>query len=541
MPPFAPKAVNGKKRKAIPQEEPLHPKKSKSSPSPPHESIPELEKAISESRKHYNNIVKLQELAFPKNTKAKPSTEAVIALCRVFCRLFASGSFELPKNSGKSEISIVEWLEGRKREYNSCLLAAFSQDGSYMSQAAVIPLAMRLVAAETSAVGESRWRSGLFSQLVRHLIIGGVHSEPARSIFTEEYFTAFDDVRYHTLQILQDILKNDASNNNELLSPVIELLLSLDEPPTEDEDLDSFLSASSKAAKSTLQSVKKQKKMVEQTWLSILGLPLNKKQRKDILRVFVHQIIPWFNRLERLMDFLTDCYDQGGETTLLALAGLFHLMQEKNLDYPSFFEKLYSLLDDGLLHSKHRSRFFRLLDTFMTSTHLPSNLVASFIKRLSRLALYAPPSGVVVVIPWIYNMFKRHPATTFMIHRVSRCAEETEEWETYGAEDPFSMDEQDPMETKAMESSLWELETLQSHYHPNVATLAKIISEQFTKESYNLEDFLDHSYNSLLDVELEKDLKKIPVVEYQIPKTILHGEAGDQNLGALLQQVIAVS
>jgi U3 small nucleolar RNA-associated protein 19 len=57
--------------------------------------------------------------------------------------------------------------------------------------------------------------------------------------------------------------------------------------------------------------------------------------------------------------------------------------------------------------------------------------------------------------------------------------------------------EPDPMRTRALESSLWEIETLQSHYHPNVATLAKIISEQFTKQQYNLEDFLDHSYGTV--------------------------------------------
>ncbi len=61
---------------------------------------------------------------------------------------------------------------------------------------------------------------------------------------------------------------------------------------------------------------------------------------------------------------------------------------------------------------------------------------------------------------------------------------------------------------------------LQSHYHPNVATIAKIISEQFTKQAYNLEDFLDHSYGSMLDAELSKDIKKAPEVEYEIPKRI---------------------
>lgn len=84
-----------------------------------------------------------------------------------------------------------------------------------------------------------------------------------------------------------------------------------------------------------------------------------------------------------------------------------------------------------------------------------------------------------------------------MIHRETRGAEAKKVLEEEGLSDPFLMDEEDPMSTNAIDSSLWEIVTLQSHYHPNVATLAKIISEQFTKHSYNLEDFLDHSYGSV--------------------------------------------
>lgn len=137
------------------------------------------------------------------------------------------------------------------------------------------------------------------------------------------------------------------------------------------------------------------------------------------------------------------------------------------------------------------------MDTFLGSTHLPAVLVASFIKRLARLTLYAPPSGIVAVVPWIYNLFKKHPSCTYMIHRIPRTIEEKEAVDTVGTIDPFDMDEEDPMETKAIQSCLWEIVTLQSHYHANVATLAKIISEQFTKHAYNLEDFLDHSYGSV--------------------------------------------
>jgi U3 small nucleolar RNA-associated protein 19 len=84
-----------------------------------------------------------------------------------------------------------------------------------------------------------------------------------------------------------------------------------------------------------------------------------------------------------------------------------------------------------------------------------------------------------------------------MMHRETRDPNAKRRLEEEGMDDPFDMDEEDPMFTDAIESSLWEIETLQNHYHPNVATLTKIISEQFTKRSYNLEDFLDHSYTTV--------------------------------------------
>lgn len=226
-------------------------------------------------------------------------------------------------------------------------------------------------------------------------------------------------------------------------------------------------------------------------------MQMSKDQRKTLLGSMATSIAPWFMQPELLMDFLTDSYNTGGSTSLQALSGIFYLIQERNLDYPLFYKKLYSLLDSGLLHSKHRSKFFRLLDTFLSSTHLPAFLVASFIKRLSRLTLHAPPAGVVAVVPYIYNLLKKHPMCTFMIHRETRTKEAKDIFENEGMADPFDAEEEDPMNTNAIESSLWEIVMLQSHYHPNVATLAKIISEQFTKHAYNLEDFLDHSYGSV--------------------------------------------
>lgn len=54
---------------------------------------------------------------------------------------------------------------------------------------------------------------------------------------------------------------------------------------------------------------------------------------------------------------------------------------------------------------------------FLPHSHLPAYLVAAFIKRLSRLALTAPPEALLMVIPFICNLFRRHPACKVLMHR----------------------------------------------------------------------------------------------------------------------------
>jgi U3 small nucleolar RNA-associated protein 19 len=140
----------------------------------------------------------------------------------------------------------------------------------------------------------------------------------------------------------------------------------------------------------------------------------------------------------------------------------------------------------------------------------------------------------VAIVPWIYNLLKTHPTCTFILHREIRDKEYKAELEAEGMDDPFDPTEPDPTLTDAIESSLWEIETLQSHYHPNVAALARIISEQFTKQVYNLEDFLDHSYQGMMTAELgkeEKSMRKPPVVEFQIPKRIFTDRGCEEDGG----------
>jgi U3 small nucleolar RNA-associated protein 19 len=233
-----------------------------------------------------------------------------------------------------------------------------------------------------------------------------------------------------------------------------------------------------------------------------------------VLNVMHRGVMPHLTRAVMVMDWVSGCVDYGGAVGLLALNTLFILMQEYNLDYPSFYTRLYAFLDEDLLHLKYRSRFFRLAELFLSSTHLPATLLASFVKRLSRLSLAAPPSSIVITIPFVYNILKRHPALMRMIHR-------DEEPGPY--EDPFLADEPNPNLTNALDSSLWELRSHKRHYHAGVSTLACIFDEAFTKPSYPLEDFLDHTYATLIEGEFKRHIKKDPAVEIEEPIGIFGG------------------
>ena len=464
----------------------------------PQANILLLESAILESKKNYNNITVLLDLA-QKQDDADSAQLALVSLCRVFLRLLASGA--LARKSGQSEkdIVVVQWLKGRLGDYKKLVIHALLQEDTAST---ALTLAMRVLKAESqylSDKAEYSFPKVFLKDIVGALVDGGPESEDVRQEFCEKFLGEFADVRFYAFSALNEILSEPSSSSKTtvLFDSAFDILSFFEDFPDSKDDLGSFYVSPPSKKGHPVTSLTQQKKQAQEAWLALLSLGPNRDQRKKVLEIMTTSIAPWFTRPELLMDFLTDSYNSGGATSLLALSGVFYLIQERNLDYPSFYRKLYSLLDADVLHSKHRSRFLRLLDTFLSSTHLPAALVASFIKRLTRLCLNAPPAAIVAVIPWIYNLFKKHPQCTFMIHREVRSPEEKASIEEAGFEDPFIADEGDPMETQAIGSCLWEVVQLQSHYHPNVATIAKIISEQFTKQSYNIEDFLDHSYSSV--------------------------------------------
>ncbi|KAF7594942.1 hypothetical protein BBP40_007750 [Aspergillus hancockii] len=481
----------------------------------------QLEEQISESRKHYNNIAKLISMLNVDENARNPNLAIAVSLCRVFSRLIAGGDLTETNRAAENEKIIAAWLRERCRDYQKAL-SAILREGDTSAKLTALTLCMRMINERATYIpGEDTqvWLSGLFKN-VMEAVIETDDGEALRSEFIEKFAKTYEDIQYYTFVQIAEFAETTRSPEN--LDILISILQACDSVPPPDHEFKSFYVKSSKKNKK-LVSINSHKKRAQDAWLAVLRNNISQSQRKTLLRIMVHNIEPWFTRPELLMDFLTDSYNVGGATSLLALSGLFYLIQEKNLDYPQFYQKLYSLLDADLLHSKHRSRFFRLMNTFLASTHLPAALIASFIKRVSRLALNAPPTAIVVIVPFIYNLLKNHPTCTFMLHRIVRDEELKAEMETEGMDDPFDPEEPEPTRTRALESSLWEIQSLQQHYHPNVAAIARILSEQFTKMFYNLEDFLDYTYQGMVQSELgteEKPMRRVPVIEYHIPKRI---------------------
>lgn len=503
--------------------------KSAPSTSTTQEDIILLEEQILKSRDNYNNIVQLQTIVGNVERKPKTATLAAVALCRVFCRLIATEQLVKHKQDTDADVQVLQWLKQRSQDYTQSLLRWIGSPDATLESTA-LTLLMRIVKEETSQGtrrADQAWRTdrSTFGRLITALV-HTTDAEGAREEFVDKYVEEHDDVRFYTMLAIKHFFSEQQNRIESNITNILEILTRIEGVPQSSDQLEDWYGQAPEPASHQLLSITTHRKIAQEAWLAIFRSPLTPAHRKTILTVTSSHVLPWFsNRMEVLADFLTDSFSAGGSLSLLALSGIFKLMTERNLDYPEFYTKLYSLLDEDVLHRTHRSRFLRLLDQFMSSSHLPAAMVASFLKRLARLCLHAPPGAIVWIIPWTYNMLRLHPSCTFLLHRPqhpSHAIYNSTNTSDKIITDPFFMSDPNPMTTGALDSSLWELQTLTEHYHPNVATLAKILGEQFTKRDYTLSDFVDHGYGTVIGQELGREMKKGGKVEmeWEIPKRI---------------------
>lgn len=338
----------------------------------------------------------------------------------------------------------------------------------------------------------------------------------------------------HHLTLTSSLLQNPANfnqstNDSSLNRTNNSKFLKADSDDENDDDdrnlrqlSSSLLSTGTKSLQKSLQKFMdyhEVRKLYGETWLMLLRLPLPNDVLRRILLALPTRILPLFTANQPLLlsDFLTDACNEGNANTLLALQSLFILMQQHGLEYPRFYPRLYTLLNTVTASAKYRDRFFTLLDLFLSSPALPVYLVASFMKRLCRVALTAPLGYAFFAIPAVYNLCKRHPSVLVLLHR-ARDTKSLTDTSTVGSNnihlwpesaDPFNAQTNDLALTNAMTSSLWELVALQHHYHGPIATLARNFITELTKSEYDIAQYTGTTttYSHIIKTECERTVR----------------------------------
>lgn len=497
------------------------------------EEVKSLGEDIKNASKFNNFVILLDQLqSIQKLLTEKEDIEAetlgrqiVLIVYERFEVLSNEGMMTGSKKHDEKQRLVVNWLSDKYQTFKSTILKILLSKLFYETslQLDVMEVYLNLIKLE-SQVSEKQFPKKTYQQFLESLLynsIGEILSDGSSNNFIvlefSEMFKNYWDLQFYLFDTLNDTLlswKDNLSNQElqRIFANVVTIIrngLKFNQEDLENEP--TFVSKD--VLPSTIYKHNKFKSQFQKCILAILSYPLSSPQYKLILSILHKRIIPYMSQPQGLMDFLTDAYSLQDDLIIpiLSLNSLYELMKSYNLEYPDFYSKLYSLLRPELFYTRYRSRFFRLCDLFLSSTHLSANLVASFIKKLARLAMTSSASGVVIIIPFIYNLLKRHPTCMIMLHNTDESQ----------VGDPFDNLETNPLNTQAIKSSLWELETLMSHYHPNIATLAKIFGEPFRKPNYNMEDFLDWSYQGLLETEKTRRYKNQAALEFETFDAVL--------------------
>lgn len=274
-------------------------------------------------------------------------------------------------------------------------------------------------------------------------------------------------------------------------------------------------------------SRKFRQKAVSEAWLELLKLTLPVDIYRKVLTHLHDVIIPSLINPLLLSDFLTHALDRGGLDGMLALNGIFILVTQHGLEYPKFYERLYGLLTPDVFLSKHRIRFFQLADIFLASPMVPAYTAAAFAKRFARIGMRGSPATAIISIAFIHNILRRHPACMQIIHRIPNNNKNKSSASVWQGEDVYDEDEEDPAESRALESSLWEVTAFRNHADPSVSQYVSVldrdISDRKKTSEINISEVLTASYASIFDKEINRRLKAVPTAAYpttQVPREL---------------------
>lgn len=254
-------------------------------------------------------------------------------------------------------------------------------------------------------------------------------------------------------------------------------------------------------------------------------------------------ILPHLTNPLVIADYLSGCFASGGLVAVLALHGIFLLMLDHGMEYPQYYQQLYTLLTPDAFASRHRYDLFRLLDLSMSSLRVPSYVAAAFVKKVARVALLSPAPVLYFALPFIRKVLQRHPNCLALIHRSTKeavvptdTAEGKEGAETdlerkatdakqeaqqltatlFDGNDPF-LPEESLERCNALRSTLWEFTALERHFIPTVPLMVSAFAS--TAEDQAPLRY-EKTYARLFTAEVTRPISgsQLPTVAYREPE-----------------------
>lgn len=254
-------------------------------------------------------------------------------------------------------------------------------------------------------------------------------------------------------------------------------------------------------------------------WTTFVSCDVHPCLRLNFLTGVGTAILPHLSNPLGLADYLSTCFSHGGLAAVLSLEGMFVLMVQHGLEFPEFYDQLYSLLTGDAFLSHHRSQLFKLVNLALTSVRVPAYVAAAFIKRIARLLLYAPAPALYFGLPFLRQLFQRHPNCLALIHRTSLTDPDSELFE---GKDPYVATATRTADCRAIDSTLWELAILEHHFLPAVRLMvAAFASPAIDNQPLKFEK----TYARLFAHDLTHAKEDAPaVVAYKAPPEAILGE-----------------